>query len=385
MVSERSNDSHYLFFVAHSNFIFRSARLSAVHGFAKKRGELTTVRCLNAGLIKLMNAIVSTIVGRCEMENGGRVLSMKCDFMMDENEKLWFVRTTDIQTAVSNKTISKMDQAESHNKRTNRATKADVELEKIGHMANVTNKHNPDFNFPVEKDFVHGGVAGSRSENRLRQRELRTKVPDEELVSLIMNEVDPLEALRKKAVAAAAKEEEKKKTIELNQMRARTLSHLVEDDTKSLTTGATKALDKHLRNKNSARSQREINIMSHSKVAAETLGSTQLSGCPGDFCGVNVNIDKALEGYTKENTHLSEFRRKLLEQEGEEFYSSSSHHPSKRSTKSKKKKSKSEVAEQQPTSTVPLKTIIMARHERHLVDVMLRRHANRESGAYCER
>jgi len=98
-----------------------------------------------------------------------------------------------------------------------------------------------------------------------------------------------------------------------------------------------------------------------------------------------VNIDKALEGYTKENTHLSEFRRKLLEQEGEEFYSSSSHHPSKRSTKSKKKKSKSEVAEQQPTSTVPLKTIIMARHERHLVDVMLRRHANRESGAYCER
>ena len=208
-----------------------------------------------------------------------------------------------------------------------------------------------------------------------------------------MKETDPEEASKKRIAALKRKEEEKKETHQLEKQNSilstRNLSELTKAPSE-IGAATNKKLSKKIANSLSARSQHEINVMSKSKVAAETLGSTQLSGCPGDFCGVKVNIDRALEGVSKDNSHLSEFRRKLLEQEGEEIYSSTNKRGRLKSKKKKKKKTEEgggaagDVEAGEPKSTVPLKSIVQARHERHLVDIMLRRHANRETGPYCE-
>ena len=390
---------------------FKAGVSSSVNGVGTRGGIMKTfgggsvpcVRCLHQPLNKEMSNMSSSIVRRCEMESGCRVIELDFEFLLDENQTLWLVRTTGCVTAESDKISRGKDQERSHLERMERATKADVEMQKVARRArhrrrpndedrskgkkNVEN-YNPDSNDDISwvPDFSHGGVAGSRSENRARLREGRIRVPDEDLVELIMNEEDPEEASRRRREQVKKKKEEqqqREKTEHDTPLSTKNLDSLVSTSVTAPNVLAHKAPSTEY-----GRSQYEINVMSSSKVAAETLGSTQLGGCPGDFCGIKVNIDKALEGVTKDYNNLSEFRRKLLEAEGEE-YSNVMRKGRRRSKKMKGGKSTDvnedgEDDDNSPCNTVPLKSIVQARHERHLVDVMLRRHANRESGPYCE-
>ena len=161
------------------------------------------VRVTNDRLTKKMNQTVKTIVGRCESENGIRVVKMESEFLVDANDQLWFVRTRHVETTESDKQPNKISNEASHNLRTRRAPKIEREMENEGLKARGS------ASAVVEdlKDIEHGGLAGSRTGNRLMRREMKHRGPDEELVDLIMNEESAAEAIRKKTENVAAKEE----------------------------------------------------------------------------------------------------------------------------------------------------------------------------------
>jgi hypothetical protein len=64
------------------------------------------------------------------------------------------------------------------------------------------------------------------------------------------------------------------------------------------------------------RSTAALYELAHSDSAATALGSTQQTGqCPGDFCAYDVTLSHVTEGPSTRQANLSEFRRKLLEQD----------------------------------------------------------------------
>jgi len=201
---------------------------SEVNGVGRRGGrmdgrnggrQIPIVRCLNQVLNKEMNSMSTAIVRRCEMSGSGRVISLSLEFLLDENQTLWLVRTTECETAENDRVRKGVDQDVSHGKRTERAQRADVEMQKVGRRAkpkqkgggdennnNGSNNNDDQYNqynddddeesFP--QDFGHSGLAGSRTENRVRIRNRRRRIPDEELVELIMNEDDPEMASKKR-------------------------------------------------------------------------------------------------------------------------------------------------------------------------------------------
>lgn len=286
------------------------------------------VRVTNDRLTKKMNQTVQTIIGRCESENGVRVVKMESEFLVDANDQLWFVRTRNVETTESDKQPSKMSNEASHNLRTRRAPNIERDMENEGLKARKASSAV----IKDLKDIEHGGLAGSRTGNRLIRREMKEKGPDEELVDLIMNEDSASEAIRKKTENVAAKEElNRKQSVMLNKNSS--MNNLVanlatggqEDnvnDESSVTSNRKKKKKKKKSQQDSGqlRTQREIQMIAHSSSAAQALGSTQLSGCPGDFCDTVLSIDKSLDGVgLASHSHLSDFRRKLLEAETEDL------------------------------------------------------------------
>ena len=192
--------------------------------------------------------------------------------------------------------------------------------------------------------------AGGRSEQRIWARSVRGGKVDEELVDLIMNESEAKDAVRKKNEHTKAKEEFNRKKSMLDIHRNESMKNLLgiggdEDEGSSIefdgTSLETSSVSSPLRTINPnvqknddrtsrrkkkkkkkgtrsfQRTQREMDAMAHSDAASQALGTTQLNGCIGDFCDIAISIDKSLDGMMKSYDHLSDFRRKLLEQEGE--------------------------------------------------------------------
>ena len=326
-----------------------------MQGFARRSNHdpnkgRTKVRCLNDRLTKKMNAMIQSIIGRCEGENGVRVVSMESEFMLDENDKLWFVRTSSVHTTESEKIAVKLDNDTAHHLRTKKAPMLESQLEHEAQKARRSSLALAE----GYKDMKSGGIAGSRSENRIIRRNQLAKGPDEELVSLIMREDDAAEAKRKKEENQAAKDELKRRTSISEMHKSSSMQNLNSNLLKSESDASVESGADHLgasvpdsatrrpagspkkrgathkRNRKKkfgggggdsalARTQREIDTVAHSAPAAQTLGSTQLTGCPGDFCSVHISIDKGLDGVMKSYDHLSDFRRKLLEKENEEL------------------------------------------------------------------
>ena len=82
--------------------------------------------------------------------------------------------------------------------------------------------------------------------------------------------------------------------------------------------------------------------------------------------------------------HLSDFRRKLLESEHDDVGHGAKSPKRKRggNTGLPSKKKKGEDGEAEEALMVPIKSIAQARHERHLVDILIKRHRQREEGDY---
>ena len=98
-------------------------------------GDVPVARCLNQVLNREMQSVSTNIVRRCEMNSGGRLMSLSLEFLLDENQTLWLVRTTDCETAESDRVVKGIDQDYSHSKRTERAQRAEIEIEKVARRA----------------------------------------------------------------------------------------------------------------------------------------------------------------------------------------------------------------------------------------------------------
>ena len=105
------------------------------------------------------------------------------------------------------------------------------------------------------------------------------------------------------------------------------------------------------------------------------LGSSQLSGCRGEFCGFDLGyLDANAYGNADERqAGLSSFRKRLVTQsatgdlDGQELSSLIS---------------SGSALSSEPSFKIPLRIMIQARHEIELVKLQLRRHRNHEAGDY---
>ena len=202
---------------------------NAIQGFAKTGRHDPTQGCAkvlvrNDRLTKEMNQIVQTVINRCEAENGCRVVKMDSEFLQDANGNLWFVRTSDVETTMSDKLPPKISNEASHHKRTVAAPKIERGMENEGLKA----RQSASAVVEELKDMRHGGVAGSRTGNRIQIREFSRNGPDEELVDLIMNESDATEAIRKKVENQKAKDDFKRKSNLQATHKSRSMSDLAE-------------------------------------------------------------------------------------------------------------------------------------------------------------
>ena len=339
--------------------------------------------------------MLTALISRLESSKGVRVVSLHAVFLVDVDDEIHLVNATDVCTTEPAESMRRLDRDRQHNVRMKGSQKIEANMEKAGKM---------DFETSTFKDMSHGGVGGSRSENRLLTRNINklNAEPDEQLVTLIMNEESASAAMKKnKQIVGKARDLERRQSVS-EMHKTKSMIHLLEsvnkdsDPTpKSPNRARGSPSKKSYKTPSFSRTDLEITKISRSTAAAAALGSSQIDGCPGDFCDTHLSIDRALDGVTKQYDHLSEFRRKLLERESEEI-SDQTKKRKKRKADDKATPKKKKIApdgstltlEDQddcsPTQPIPLKSIIQARHERHFVDILLMRLRQHEEGDYLQ-
>lgn len=136
------------------------------------------------------------------------------------------------------------------------------------------------------------------------------------------------------------------------------------------------------------------------------LGTSQLSGCQGDFCHVRLDLleDPNVAGGRNANNSLSKFRRRLMEADTSQFGSASTHTSdfdssyadidnntatniilgelSSADLKKTSELRKRTDSESENLFHIPLRSIIQARQEMPFVKSLLLRRKNKESGDY---
>lgn len=103
----------------------------------------------------------------------------------------------------------------------------------------------------------------------------------------------------------------------------------------------------------------EMSALYHTHAASAALGSSQLDGCKGDFCHLELELQNMESQRLHSMKGMSEFRRKLLDLAGAEGEG----------------EAKPMGAEGDGRMmTVPLRVVVQARKEARLVDNMIKRH-----------
>ena len=149
--------------------------------------------------------------------------------------------------------------------------------------------------------------------------------------------------------------------------------------------------------KNRSKTKLEMNALTHSTSASAMLGSTQMDGsCTGDFCSYDIlshtkaqadlfdsKIKDSFMGSTGD-APISDLRQRLLEEERDSAYEllGQMKKEQKKQRKTGKKGASSadlDTLDQEDTFfELPLSAVLQARKEKHLVELLLRRHKKGE-------
>jgi hypothetical protein len=202
---------------------------------------------LDAGANGRMKAQVEAVVRLVEGRKKCRVVSCATEFSVDRQGRTWLLRTVACVTAVDGPAVARRGGGELKAARaaasssvgqalTSAAASGSEELAtEAGGAAGGRRKHG-----------VYGAAGGGNTEERALRRRARAGVPDEAAVQRVLAELD----------ASAQR------------------SHLLRSGP-----GQEAPCEAH-----EATSTLEVRQLASSAAASKALGSTQLSGCPGDFC-----------------------------------------------------------------------------------------------------
>lgn len=191
------------------------------------------VLCLSRPFNEAMGRNVSALVRLIESQKKSRVVQMVTEFVVDASARVWLLRTTDCLIAVDGPAVVAKP---SEDRRVARISASPA----IGHaltMAGGQRGGSEADNYGV--DVKRG--RGANSEVRAARRRARDPAPDEDAVQRVLAELAPNELPAPQAPQAT-------------QLGRKTSTLEVRDAAKS-------------------------------SAASLALGSTQLNGCAGDFCG----------------------------------------------------------------------------------------------------
>lgn len=190
-----------------------------------------------------MDTLSTNLVRAIESKKGSRVVHMVCEFVSDPDlSRVWLLRTTECLTAIDGK------------RATNKLTSEQQKLLRSSSAPSIgdvlTHKRNEIQAAVMSGSMGRSGMGGHVEERIQRRRMKERDGLDEGEVQRLMDELERNEHSHRKR-------------------RARPVSDLNESTQASL----------------------QAKELASSSAASKALGSSQLSGCPGDFCGSSVVSD----------------------------------------------------------------------------------------------
>ncbi|GMH68402.1 hypothetical protein TrRE_jg2915, partial [Triparma retinervis] len=254
--------------------------------------------------------------------------------------------------------------------------------------------------------FDKDSMGGHRIENRLEKRRMNQNKVDEELVSRILQEdnfavgspVRYAKAGRRAGTPQGLKSPLFPSEDGFDERPSSVASVGSIGSNPPLSRGYT-AEAQRLANKdpkNRSKTKLEMNALTHSTSASAMLGSTQMDGsCTGDFCSYDILLHtKAQADLFEINTKdsfmgsmgdapISDLRQRLMEEERDSAYEVLGQINKEKQQKKKGKKGTSSAAldtldHEDIFFELPLSAVLQARKEKHLVELLLRRHKKGE-------
>jgi hypothetical protein len=219
--SNRNDMESTEFAQLYNEYSLSSVGLPTFRSYTVSKDGGPPIACLNRPANDSMSRIVSSLVRLVESSKKCRVVSMVTEFTVDADSRVWLLRTTQCLTSVDGNGVRTKPAQERKAQRTAQATVVGQALT----MATL-----PD-------ETVPSSLGGTNSRVRAARRRERDQPPDEEEIQKILGESSKVNRRR--------------------DMPPGTIASTNSDIRKQATSSA----------------------------AAQALGSTQLGGCPGDFCG----------------------------------------------------------------------------------------------------
>jgi len=355
-----------------------------------------------------MDQIVQTIVAAVEASTGCRVTKFFSEFVVDANDNVFMVRTTNCEIS-SEPNDAKAKKRSKSGQKKKRSEMYQTEAKNLKNTEEEMSLYQEGTHLPTS--FDKESLGGHRVEERLDKRRKNKNKVDEVMVSRIMSEDNFSFAVGSPVRYAKAG----RRAGTPQGLQSPLFPSESDDDawgdgkdrpssvasnisnpppSRGHTAEAQRLAD--MNPKNRTKTKIEMNALTHSTSASAILGSTQMeNSCKGDFCHYDIllhtkaqadlNGQKTKDSFmgSMGNVPISDLRQRLLEEERDSAYEMLGQLKKEKKTgKGGKKGSSSEtgvdLGSEETFFELPLAAVLQARKEKHLVELLLRRHKKGE-------
>ena len=233
-----------------------------MHSASKLLVSSPAVPCLDATVNARMKAQVEALVRVVEGRKKCRVVSCATEFSVDRQGRAWLLRTVSCVTAVDGPALNRRPVGEMKAARNVASSGVGQALT----LATVEAGPGGEAHGGRRKTGAH--VGGGNTQERAQRRRAREGAPDEEAVQRVLAELDVTSSQR----------------LSHHHHRGRDGGGAAESSSKSA--AAPPVVTAELKDAHhEPTTTMDLRQVASSAAASKALGSTQLSGCPGDFCG----------------------------------------------------------------------------------------------------
>ena len=232
-----------------------------MHSASKLLVSSPAVPCLDTTVNARMKAQVEALVRVVEGRKKCRVVSCSTEFSVDRQGRTWLLRTVSCVTAVDGPALNRRAGGEMKAARNVASSTVGQALT----LATVEVGGSGEGQANGSRRKTGGHVGGSNTQERAQRRRAREGAPDEEAVQRVLAELD-VSSQRPSQQHRGRESGEGESMSKTTTTAAPSSGELKEAHHEPTTT-------------------MDLRQVASSAAASKALGSTQLSGCPGDFCG----------------------------------------------------------------------------------------------------
>ncbi|GMI13015.1 hypothetical protein TrVE_jg4274 [Triparma verrucosa] len=386
----------------------RHLRLNVMEGVnGISANPKSTVPSMNKPINEQMDRAVTLIVAAIETKTNSRVSRICTEFVLDSNESVWVVRTTACEVAKEpREAIAKRKNKGKQKEK--RGEKYKDEAKKLRLDEEEMAAHEAGSYLPPSSDLT------LNIDDRMLKRRQNKKDVDEDAVAKILSEdsfafgspvryakagrrvgtpqglqspiFSPAETSFNNSLNNSSDEESVNRPSSSTSFRMPSRGGTAMAE-------ALAAKDP----KNRFKTKLELNALAHSTSTSTLMGSTQMEmSCKGDFCGYDImghtkaQAELSNSDFTKDSfvstsdKPLTDLRSRLLEEERESTFDMLGQIKKERARSARGKKGKhgaivdDDLEAEKSFYELPMSAVIQSRKEKHLVELLLRRHKKGE-------